>query len=102
MRKLFAFAFFALALPGGIVVAALAHSTPARAQMNCVTMTDNSHLNNGCEREVMVRWSDQGECENGNCETEIEGESSTAITPVEGSACWVVRWYPTNPPRPRC
>lgn len=74
----------------------------AHAQGNCVTLPNNHTFTNGSSRAVMVRWSDQGLCSGGTCETNIGAGSSAAITPIDGAACWNVAWYPNNPPRPNC
>ena len=69
---------------------------------HCLTLIDNSHLANGCGFKVNARWSDQGDCSNGNCETTIDAESTQEIYPIDGTACLNADRYPNLPHRPMC
>jgi hypothetical protein len=76
-------------------------ATEVQAQGNCVTLVNNQFYN-GCNRAVMVRWTDQGRCNDGNCAWDIGSNRSANVGGFTGSVCWSVAWYPENPRFPRC
>jgi hypothetical protein len=76
-------------------------ATEVHAQSNCVSLVNNQFYN-GCGRAVMVRWTDQGGCNNGNCAWDIGPNRFANVGGFNGSVCWSVAWYPQNPSYPSC